>query len=917
MKNTSTPHLNPLPSEGRGQTCGPARLEYKINSDARRQDSLFPRGGEGQGEGATGSFFGSLVVVVILIALQSNAQNLPPIERPLVAVTNPPPIQMLVPGFTVRELPLELNNINNLVYAPDGRLFALGYDGNVWQLKDTDGDGLEDQATKFFDNAKNEILPSIGAAWGPSPERAEAWPTGTESPDSDVRSWIERQPRPARQAGGLYIASQGRVIFLRDKGDGTSELRTVTAGWVKPTGIAGSNLDAIGLAVNKAGEVFFGLGCDKWYEAYKINTNTLKSEYDIRSERGTILKISRDGKAREIIATGLRFPVGMAFNANGDLFCTDQEGATWLPNGNPFDELLHIQRGRHYGFPPRHPKYLPNVIDEPSLFDYAPQHQSTCGIHFNEPVGKSGKTFGPVWWRGDAFVAGESRGKIFRTKLVKTTAGYVVKTDLIACLSMLTLDAAPTPGGDLIVACHSGKPDWGTGPQGKGKLFKISYSDPTAPQPVLAYAVSSTEARVVFDRVLTGKELAAFAGQCAVAVGKYVTAGERFETFRPGYQVVNIQRTMPRFELPVVEARAGADKQSLVLRTAAHVQAVNYAITLPTPKTSEAATIDLLADLSGAEAVWKSSGGNDEWSGWLPHLDLSAARGFTAASDEHTRLFKLLAKRGTLVLRAQLDLWNMLRPATQPESKLDFTYPSETVTVVFKANSKLDLKSDGRIIRVSAKEVRVTADSKENQWLPIELNLATAGGEPRLDVSWFTAEDSRERPLPLRRILLPWAKPYVAVALAKRVPELEGGDWERGKKIFFSEQPGCFKCHSIHNEGGTIGADLSNLLYRDYVSVLRDITEPSAAINPEHIAYNVELKNGEAHTGVVLENDAEKVVLGLVDGTKMTIPKGNVSTMKASSVSLMPEGLLKGLTAEQQRDLLTFLLLAEPKSGQK
>jgi hypothetical protein len=37
--------------------------------------------------------------------------------------------------------------------------------------------------------------------------------------------------------------------------------------------------------------------------------------------------------------------------------------------------------------------------------------------------------------------------------------------------------------------------------------------------------------------------------------------------------------------------------------------------------------------------------------------------------------------------------------------------------------------------------------------------------------------------------------------------------------------------------------------------------------------------------------------------------------MKPSSVSLMPEGLLKGLTAEQQRDLLTFLLLAEPKPG--
>src|SRR6266853_1194739 len=82
------------------------------------------------------------------------------VEKPLVIVSNAPPIQMLVPGFTVRELPLELNNINNLVYAPDGRLFALCYDGNVLQIKDTDGDGLEDTATRYFNNDKNDILPS-------------------------------------------------------------------------------------------------------------------------------------------------------------------------------------------------------------------------------------------------------------------------------------------------------------------------------------------------------------------------------------------------------------------------------------------------------------------------------------------------------------------------------------------------------------------------------------------------------------------------------------------------------------------------------------------------------------------------------------------------------------------------------------
>eukprot|EP01035_Chromulina_nebulosa_P016512 gene16512-21869_t len=36
----------------------------------------------------------------------------------------PPAAHMLVPGFTIRELPVKLTSLNNLEYAPDGRLFV-------------------------------------------------------------------------------------------------------------------------------------------------------------------------------------------------------------------------------------------------------------------------------------------------------------------------------------------------------------------------------------------------------------------------------------------------------------------------------------------------------------------------------------------------------------------------------------------------------------------------------------------------------------------------------------------------------------------------------------------------------------------------------------------------------------------------
>src|SRR5688500_3736295 len=52
--------------------------------------------------------------------------------------STPLPLRMLVPGFTIRELPIDLTNLNNLEYPPDGRLFAVGYDGRVQILTDTD-----------------------------------------------------------------------------------------------------------------------------------------------------------------------------------------------------------------------------------------------------------------------------------------------------------------------------------------------------------------------------------------------------------------------------------------------------------------------------------------------------------------------------------------------------------------------------------------------------------------------------------------------------------------------------------------------------------------------------------------------------------------------------------------------------------
>jgi len=63
--------------------------------------------------------------------LRSPNENIPGGPRPLQVVDSPPPVQMFVPGFTARELPLKLRNLNNVKYRPDGKVVALGYDGHI------------------------------------------------------------------------------------------------------------------------------------------------------------------------------------------------------------------------------------------------------------------------------------------------------------------------------------------------------------------------------------------------------------------------------------------------------------------------------------------------------------------------------------------------------------------------------------------------------------------------------------------------------------------------------------------------------------------------------------------------------------------------------------------------------------------
>ncbi len=841
---------------------------------------------------------------------QAFQANRPIVEQsvPLVRVENPPLIQMLMPGFTVRELPVELTNVNNVRYRHDGKLVTLGYNGDIHLLSDTDGDGLEDRAAVFW---KNE-----GSLRGPL--------------------GLLLTPADDPRGSAAFVPSKGKVSMLVDRnGDDVVDEEVVIAeGWQEIP----QNVDALGIAMDATGAIYFGLGTADYSNGYLIDDQG-QAAYNLQSERGTVQRIAPDMQSRETVCTGVRFPVAFAFNAHGDLFCTDQEGATWLPNGNPLDELLHIVPGRHYGFPPRHPRHNPHVIDEPSVVDYGPQHQSTCGMFFNDaPRGQA--IFGPESWRGDAIVCGESRGKLYRSKLFKTAEGYVGTSQLIACLQMLTVDTCLAPNGDIIVACHSGPPDWGTGPTGSGKLFRISYQQPAAPKVVASWAEGKREVRIAVDQPIDPAWLKDALSTVRIEYGASVRAGDAFENLVPPYAVVQRQLLEPRRELKVHGINLTNDLRTIILHTDEIRDDMHYATTLPLSiaelgSTGPSATLvnmprlDTGFTLNGVWAEWAAEDvSQPPLSCWLPHANIEIAAQWLHGSSEHEKFFAALrAGSGKLRLTTHLNRQDILRPAVQAGAVLDYEWPLEEVQLQVVGAQRV--KVDAAFGQVAIASTAATSEAAHavvftpgtEAWLPIEFEVQVAGGElPKLAISVSTNEDARQRPLSPQRFGLPWLERLGSGAeemdaKSRSVPvaiaELEGGQWGHGRRVFHSEAAGCFKCHGLSGGGAKLGPDLSNLQYRDYASVLRDIVHPSFAINPDYVGHVVIMKDGRVLTGVLRTKDGQTVI-GNQLGEETILNTGEIESMKPAEASVMPAGTLEKLTAEQRRDLMTYLLTPPP-----
>ena len=131
------------------------------------------------------------------------------------------------------------------------------------------------------------------------------------------------------------------------------------------------------------------------------------------------------------------------------------------------------------------------------------------------------------------------------------------------------------------------------------------------------------------------------------------------------------------------------------------------------------------------------------------------------------------------------------------------------------------------------------------------------------------------------------------------------GDKLRGKQVFSKS---CAACHRLEGAGYELAPNIAAYKFRGAEAILQNVLEPNREVNPQYVTYTVITNDGRIVTGMISNESETSVTLLRGENVSENVPRADISEMKSSKMSLMPEGLESQIDLQGMSDLIAYFL---------
>ncbi len=609
---------------------------------------------------------------------------------------------------------------------------------------------------------------------------------------------------------------------------------------------------------------------------------------------GWVARMNPDGSNIELVSVGYRNEFDIAFNTEGELFTydADMEWDVNLPWYRP-TRINHVTSGSEYGWRNGTGKWPADYVDSlGSVVDIGPG--SPTGIVFG-----TGAKF-PAKYQRALFISDWSYGNIFAVQMKPDGSSYTGSFETFAT-------AAPFPVTDLIVRPQDGAMYVTMGGRGtQSALYRISYKGNESTAPASAdsdeKAVAARKQRQAIEKfhgkqdpqaVAAAMPLLGSADRVLRFAARTALEHQPVDSWRD--QVVKLTDPQARILGCVALSRCGKPEDRATV-----VKALSE---IDWSKLTAAQQVDLLrayelcflrlgkpSDEQRA-AVLKQLDAQYPGANARVNRELAVVLVYLEAPQVIARTIALQTTAPTqedqihyaFCLREQTNGWT---------DELRQKYLAWFPQIM---NAKGGMSFGGFLENIRKVQVEKLSDEQRNKYADLinaKATEAPVSTVVRAHVRKWTVDEA-----------------LAAVEKSTRQPDLA-----KGQDLFANVQ--CFKCHRLAGQGGILGPDLTGAGGRfSTKDLMVALIEPSLVVSDQYAATQFVTTSGQVIVGKIvnLNGNNIQVMTNMLDPSSQTgLKRDDIEEMSTAKTSMMPEGLLDTMTADDLVDLIGYL-----KSGGK